>query len=92
MNKNPFQGNTLIVNSTGGLEIINVLNGNSLDFPISEENMKKINTPEYFPFVPKFKIRFNKDGILSIPRVFSASYIRFDASISYIYDLAGGEN
>lgn len=92
MNKNPFQGNILIIDSSGGLEILNVLNGSSLDFPISEENMNKINTPEYFPFVPKFRIRFSKNGILSIPRDFSASYICFDASISYIFDLAGGGN
>jgi len=91
MNKSPFDGALLVINSTGGLEITNELSGGSISFGISEENMAKLNEPEYFPFIPKFNIYFKKDEIMAIPRDFRITYICLNADFEYAYYFRQGK-
>ena len=93
MNRNPFEGATLVVSSTGNLEIVNGISGNSMNFMITEENMEKLNSVDYFPFVPKFTLNFaqynrstDTGGKLSFPRDFRLTTICLEAEIIYIYD------
>jgi len=83
---NPFQGSKLIVSSKN-IEIENSLTNNSLPFVISEENMRKINAPENFPFTPHFKMRFSSGAVLHFPRRFNAVEFIFKAKIKYKMDL-----
>ncbi|MDR0502476.1 MAG: hypothetical protein LBH16_04065 [Treponema sp.] len=85
MNESPFNGAALIINSTGGFEITNVLRGNSIEFEIDEENMARLNEREYFPFSPVMNIHFAKDQIMAIPRNFRITYLCFEASFDYTH-------
>ena len=92
MNTSPFAGGTLTVKSgseSSEILITAPLNSNSLDFGIDDANMTKINSADYFPFVPKFKVHFGKGGELKIPVSFMTTAVYFEAKMKYTYDLAG---
>jgi len=85
-----FDGADLIVESNGGnksLEINNPVKNNTLSFSLSEEDMKKINDPAYFPFAPNLKIKFSAGKTLSFPREFNATEFNVQAKIRYKIDL-----
>jgi hypothetical protein len=83
---NPFKGSDLIVWSGDNIEIINSLNDNSFPLVISEENMKKINSSENWPFTPNFKMRFPPDSMLRFPKEFNAVEFILKAKIKYRID------
>jgi len=90
--KNPFTGSDLIVFSKGdegssGIEIKNPITGRSLSFAFSENDMKRINAPENWPFTPNFKMKFRPGATLEFPREFYATDLRFNAKIRYKMDL-----
>jgi hypothetical protein len=91
MNTNPFTGASLIVESKG-IKISNPIRGASLEFALNEQNMKAINSPANFPFVPKLKLVFNRGGILSFPRNFVITEIAFKTKLNHTIDLSGGIN
>jgi len=87
---NPFNDANLIVESAGGnksLEINNPVKNNTLSFSLSEEDMKKINDPDYFPFTPNLKIKFDEGKKLRLPREFNATEFGVQAKIRYRIDL-----
>jgi hypothetical protein len=84
--KNPFKKSTLIITSKG-IELENKLkDDNSFPFIVSEEDMKKINSPGNWPFTPNFKMKFSKDDILKLPSEFSVTEFIFNAKIKYRVD------
>ena len=88
LSKSPFKGGTLLVESYAGKKVISIsaeLQGDSLDFPIDEEDMKKINDPEYFPFIPEFSVSFKPGGILSVPVDLMATIVSFEGKMKYTY-------
>jgi len=91
MNTNPFTGVSLNIES-GGIKIINPVKGSSLEFALNEQNMKAINSAENFPFTPKLKLVFNKDGKLSFPRNFIITEIAFGAKLNHTIDISGNGN
>jgi len=91
MNKNPFAGAKLCVDSAG-INIENPIVGTSLEFSVDEQNMKAINTPANFPFVPKLKFVFANGGRLSFPRNFVITEISFKAKLNHTVDLSKGIN
>jgi len=83
---NPFKNSTLIITSTG-IELTNQLkNDNSFPFVVSEEDMKKINSPDNWPFTPNFKMKFSKGDTLKLPREFNVTEFIFNAKIKYRVD------
>jgi len=82
-----FKGADLIVESTGGLEFHNPVTNNTLSFSVSEEDMKKINNPDYFPFAPNLKINFGAGKKIGFPREFNATEFGIKAKIQYRIDL-----
>ena len=87
LNTNPFLGKKLIINSGENIEIREQISGNSLNFIFSEESIVLINDPANWPFVPVFKITFDKGDTLKLPRLFNAAELVFTASIGYRLDL-----
>jgi len=84
---NPFKESTLIVYSKG-IEIKNELKeDNSFPFVVSEDNMKKINSPENWPFTPNFKMKYSQGSTLWFPRTFNTTNFIFSAKIKYRVDL-----
>jgi hypothetical protein len=89
LDHNPFLGSNLTVwseNNDNIIKITNPLNTNSLSFTISDDDMKKINDPDYFPFTPNFKMEFPSGAELSFPREFNALEFIFSAKINYRMD------
>jgi hypothetical protein len=90
--KSPFnKGSDLIVWSgvegrSNYIKMTNNLNNNSFPFVISEEDMKKINDPEKYPFTPNFKIKFPSESILRFPKEFNAVEFILKAKIKYRVD------
>jgi hypothetical protein len=91
MNVSPFTGAILNVNSKG-ININNPIKGASLEFALSEQNMKVINRPENIPFAPKLKLVFNKGGTVSFPRNLAITEISFNAKLNHTIDLSGNGN
>jgi hypothetical protein len=88
MNKSPFEGALLIVNSAAGpFKIMNTLQGNSLDIPFNAADMEKINSLDYYPFTPAFTIHFDEGQTLAFPREFRTTAFCFDAVIDFIISL-----
>jgi hypothetical protein len=83
----PFQGSDLIVYTEKGIELKNKLTDNYLSCAISKKNMEKINNPDYFPFIPNFKMLFSPGATLSFPQEFNAVEFMFRAKINYKLDL-----
>ena len=86
LNTNPFLGKKLVIQSGKNIEIKKPINDNSLNFVFSEENMTLINDPANWPFVPSFKIAFDKGDTLKLPRFFNAAELVFTAGIRYRLD------
>ncbi len=57
-----------------------------LSFTLTEDNMKEINNPDNWPFVPDIKIGFTKGEILTFPREFNAIEFAFKAKVRYRKD------
>ena len=91
MNTSPFTGASFNVSSKG-ISITNPISGPSLEFALDETKMKVINSPQGFPFAPKFQVVFKKGGILKFPRALSITEISFKAKVNHTVDLAGGIN
>jgi hypothetical protein len=89
LDQNPFLGSDLVVWSENNNDVIiitNPLTTNSLSFTISDNDMKKINEPENWPFTPNFKMVFPMGAELSFPREFNALEFIFNAKILYRMD------
>jgi hypothetical protein len=84
--KNPFMNADLIIESKG-IEIHNRITDNSISFTVSEDDMRKINNPENFPFTPNLRISFPLGATLSFPKVFIATEFGLTAKIRYRIDL-----
>jgi len=83
---NPFKNSTLIITSKG-IELINPLkDDDSFPFIASEEDMKKINSPENWPFTPNFKMKFSQGDILQLPNEFKVTEFIFNANVKYRVD------
>jgi len=85
--ENPFHESTLIVDSKG-IEIVNELkDDNTFPFIVSENDMKKINAPENWPFTPNFKMKYEQGKVLRFPREFNTTEFIFSAKMKYRMDL-----
>jgi len=82
----PFNGAKLGISSKG-INIINPIENDTISFSITEDDMKKINNPDNYPFAPNLKIVFAADEIVSFPRIFNATEFAFNAKIRYRIDL-----
>ena len=93
MNNRPFEGADFLVESGDpvNISIPMTLTNTTLNFPINEEDMEKINDPANYPFVPKFILFYPDGGTLTIPKNLKATTINFDAKIDYQVDLSGEE-
>jgi len=89
MNKAPFTRASLNLKSAGkpGIEIIDPISVTSMEFALTEKDMKAINDPGNIPFAPKLKLVFGKGGSLSFPRDFVIKEIAFKAKFSHTIDL-----
>jgi len=81
---NPFNGAELVISSKG-VTIQNPIN-DTLSFTITEDNMKKINEPANWPFIPDIKIGFKQGDTLSFPKKFNAIEFAFKAKVRYRKD------
>ncbi|WP_461246482.1 hypothetical protein [Treponema sp. R6D11] len=81
----PFNGADLVISSKG-IDIHNGIENDTLSFTLTEENMKAINEPENYPFVPKIKIDFPPHAELKFSRLFYAVEFSFQAKIRYRKD------
>jgi len=83
---NPFKGADLIISSKG-VDIHNPIgNNDTLSFTITDDNMKKINDPENWPFIPNIKIGFAPGEKLAFPKEFNAIEFAFKAKVRYRKD------
>jgi len=92
LNKNIFEDADLVVYSnksdgSDGIVITNKITDNFLPFIISEDDMKKINDKDYFPFTPNFKLKFSGGKTLCFPKELKATDIIFSAKIKHRIDL-----
>jgi hypothetical protein len=88
LNNNPFKESTLNVKSDkGNLTLPSCrIDQNFFILKIDEEEMEKINDPEYIPFQPKISFIFNKDSTLEIPWDIKTGKIYFSAKIQYVIE------
>jgi hypothetical protein len=86
LDTNPFLGKKLVISSGDNIEIKKTIDGNSLNFVFSEGTMTLINDPANWPFVPGFKIVFEKGDTLKLPKLFNATEMVFTAGINYRLD------
>ena len=86
LDTNPFLGKKLVISSGDNIEIKKTIDGNSLNFVFNEGTMTLINDPDNWPFVPGFKIVFEKGDTLKLPKRFNATEMVFTAGISYRLD------
>jgi len=84
---NPFMGADLIISSNGGIEIHNLIENEWLSFTITDDNMKVINDPDNWPFIPEIQIRYAEGQTLAFPNVFNAIEFAFKAKVRYRIDL-----
>jgi hypothetical protein len=92
---NPFKGAELIISNKKDIEAeekgINIpsnsITDDSLSFTLTEENMKEINNPDNWPFVPDIKIGFAPGDKLTFPKVFNAIEFAFKTKVRYRIDL-----
>jgi hypothetical protein len=92
---NPFDGAKLIIGNKKDKDIdgekgVNIptttIKGDTLSFKIEEENMKEINDPENWPFIPDIKIGFAEGEKLTFPKIFNAIEFAFKARVRYRKD------
>ena len=86
--RNPFRGGNLVVWSgtdteNRNIEIKKIITGNALSIDLQESEMKLINNPDNWPFVPNFEILFDKNASLKFPHDFTAGQLAFKARIKY---------
>jgi hypothetical protein len=94
---NPFKGAELIISNKKDIDAeedkkgINIptnrIADDSLSFTLTEENMKEINNPDNWPFIPDIKIGFTKGEKLSFPKEFNVIEFAFKAKARYRIDL-----
>jgi hypothetical protein len=92
---NPFDGAKLIIGNrkdkdTDGEKGVNIptttIKGDTLSFKLNEDNMKEINDPENWPFIPDIKIGFAEEEKLIFPKIFNAIEFAFKARVRYRKD------
>jgi len=91
INHDLFDGAKLNIKSKDVTISTDELNGQNLCFKIDEENMKKINEPDNFPFNPKFSFNFKKDGKISVPWELSTEEFSLKARIHHKISLPWGD-
>jgi hypothetical protein len=86
LDNNPFVDVDLVILNNGVEFIRNPLTSSTLFFPISEKDMDKLNSEL---FIPKIKIEFNDDSVLTIPRDFKINIkqFAFSARVNYTIGL-----
>jgi len=84
-NDNIFMGKDLVISSKG-VDIHNLIESDWLSFTLTEDNMKEINEPENWPFIPDIKIGFTKGNKLVFPKEFNAIEFAFKAKLRYRKD------
>jgi hypothetical protein len=85
MNRNPFAEGTLVVKSKG-ITIENPLSSTSLNFAISEDDMKAIIDPVNSPFAPSFAVVFAQGQHLIMPRELRMTTVSLKADLHYIIE------
>jgi len=89
LNHDLFEGAKLNIKSKDITISTDELQGQYLGFIIDEENMKKINDPDNFPFNPKFSFNFKKGGMFIVPWELSTEEFSLKAKINHTVSLKG---
>jgi hypothetical protein len=89
LNHNLFEGAKLNIKSKDVIISTDELQGQYLGFKIDEENMKKINEPDNFPFNPKFSFNFKKGGKVNVPWELNTEEFSLKARIHHTISLKG---
>jgi len=89
LNHDLFEGAILNIKSKDVTISTDELQGQYLGFKIDEENMKKINEPDNFPFNPKFSFNFKKGGRINVPWELSTEEFSLKARIHHTISLKG---
>jgi hypothetical protein len=89
LSHNLFNGAKLNIASKDILISTDEIEGQYLGFKIDEENMKKINEPDNFPFNPKFSFNFKKGGRVNVPWELSTEEFSLKARIHHTISLKG---
>jgi len=92
LNHNLFNGAKLNIKSKGVAISADEITDQSLSFNIDEENMKKINEPDNYPFNPKFSFNFKKDGRVIIPWELNAEEFSLKARLYHAVSFHGEDN
>jgi len=83
---NPFMGADLIIDSDGVNIPPNRITGDTLSFTLTDDNMKEINDPDNWPFIPNIQIGYAEGETLTFPRIFNAVEFAFKAKVRYRID------
>ena len=89
LSHNLFNGAKLNIKSKGVTISTDELHDQYIRFNIDEENMKKINEPENYPFNPKFSFNFKKDGRINVPWELNVEEFSLNARIHHVISLTG---
>jgi hypothetical protein len=89
LNHDLFKGAKLNIKSKDITISTDELEGQYLGFKIDEENMKKINEPDNFPFNPKFSFNFKKGGRVNVPWELSTEEFSLKARLHHTISLNG---
>jgi hypothetical protein len=89
LNHDLFDGAKLNINSKDITISTDELKGQYLGFKIDEENMKKINEPDNFPFNPKFSFNFKKGGRFNVPWELNTEEFSLKARLHHTISLKG---
>ena len=90
LNHDLFNGAKLNIKSKGIAIDADEVKDQYLGFDIDEENMKKVNEPDNYPFNPKFSFNFKKDGRFIVPWELNAEEFSLKARIHHAVSLKGG--
>jgi len=88
MSANPFKEGALIIRDINNADFVitNPMSASSLNFALSENNVRYINENN---FDPEFSIRFGQNAKIIIPRVFNITTISLTANVNHTIDLGG---
>jgi len=92
LNHDLFDGAKLNIKSKDITISTDELTDQCLGFNINEENMKKINEPDNFPFNPKFNFNFKKGGRVCVPWELNTEEFSLKAKIHHTISLPWGIN
>jgi len=79
--------NKNLSSAEGGFSKAFPVSGQNLRLVMTEEDLRKLNSAENFPFVPEISIKINPSGTLNIPRALSIVRVELNAELDYYIEL-----